>query len=216
MAPAKAEASKLPSNPMLTTPERSQNKPAKAAKIRAELYTSGALVVASATSGAGKLISRASSNTARVGGELVADVVPNVPEGIPYFRVQGGGNGTATSRNALMVNADGTVSITPACSGAICVSAGSADHAIYYITNKRSDGSVVVFGIDRTTHNQIMEAAVPQQGNRGAGVKIVDKTTSGSATSLELDKIYSSLMSSGSSNGRVLTQQEFLNEFKPN
>lgn len=142
------------------------------------------------------------------------DVVPDVPDGVPYYRVQGGGTGNATSAEKLIVNADGTVSIAPGCTGSICVSVGDADHAAYYLSNKRPDGTVVVFEVDRTMHNQIMESAVDQFGNSGAGVKITDKTTPG--TSIELDQVYSELMTSGSSNGRVLTQQEFLDEFSPN
>ncbi|ENN88485.1 filamentous hemagglutinin family outer membrane protein [Rhizobium freirei PRF 81] len=146
----------------------------------------------------------------------IQDAVPDVPEGVPYFRVQGGGSGTATSREALTVNADGSVTISPGCTGSICVSTGSADHAAYYLSQKRQDGNVVVFEVDRTTHNEIMKMAVPQAGNRGAPVQIVDPTTSGSAISLQLDQFYSDLMAKASSKGRVLTQQEFSNEFGSN
>ncbi len=71
----------------------------------------------------------------------------------------------------------------------------------------------MVFDVDLSTHNEIMKRAVQQQGNSGASVKIVDKTTSGRSVSLELDQVYSQLMINNSSNGRVLTQKEFLNEF---
>lgn len=139
------------------------------------------------------------------------DLVPVVPEGVPYFRVQGGGLGNATSRNALTVNADGSVSITPGCTGSICVSVSNSDHAAYYLSNKRPDGTVLVFAVDRATHNKIMDAAVDQFGNRGAGVKITDKGTPG--TSIELNQAYSELMLSGSSKGRVVNQKEFLDGF---
>lgn len=135
---------------------------------------------------------------------------------VPYYRVQGGGSGKATSRNALTVNADGSVSITPGCTGSICVSTGSPDHAAYYISERCPDGNVVVFEVDRATHNQIMEQAVPQANNAGRPVQIVDETTSGNSTSLQLDQVYSELMTRGSSNGRVLTQREFLDEFGGN
>lgn len=91
------------------------------------------------------------------------------------------------------------------------MSVGNADHSVYYLSNKRPDGSVVVFEVDRATHNRIMESAVDQFGNSGAGVKITDKGTPG--TSIELNRAYSEIMTSGSSNGRMLTQREFLNEF---
>ncbi len=139
------------------------------------------------------------------------DLVPVVPEGVPYFRVQCGGLGNATSRNALTVNAAGSVSITPGCTGSICVSVSNSDHAAYHLSNKRPDGTVLVFEVDRATHNKIMDAAVDQFGNRGAGVKITDKGTPG--TSIELNQAYSELMLSGSSKGRVVNQKEFLDEF---
>ncbi|WHO75883.1 hypothetical protein [Rhizobium sp. BT03] len=113
-----------------------------------------------------------------------------------------------------MVNADGSVSISPGCTGSICVSIDNSDHAAYSLSNKRSDGSVVVFEVDRVTHNKIMDDLVPQQGNSGAGVKLTDTNTPG--TSIELNRAYSELMVSGSSNGRVLTQSEFFNEFGRN
>lgn len=140
--------------------------------------------------------------------------MPDVAEGVPYFRVQGGGSGNATSAEKLIVNSDGTVSIAPGCSGTICVSVGNADHAAYYLSQKRPDGTVVVFEVDRATHNKIMEEAVDQFGSKGAGVQITDKSTPG--TSLQLDQLYSELMTKASSNGRVLTQQEFFNEFGKN
>jgi filamentous hemagglutinin len=143
-----------------------------------------------------------------------AKEIHEVPDGVPYFRVQGGGSGNATSRNALAVNADGSVTITPGCTGAICVSVGDADHAMYYLSNKRPDGSVVVFEVDRATHNQIMENVVPQKGNSGTGVKLTDINTPG--MSIELNQAYAFIMTKGSSNGRVLTQEEFLNAYNRN
>jgi hypothetical protein len=146
-------------------------------------------------------------------GRVTNNNVPDVPEGVPYFRVQNGGSGTATSRDALTVNADGSLNITPGCTGAICVSAESSDHAVYYLSNRRPGGNVVVYEVDRVTHNQIMEVAVEQAGNSGAPVQIVDPTTSENAISLQLNQVYSALMINGASNSRVLTHQEFLREF---
>lgn len=40
---------------------------------------------------------------------------------------------------------------------------GSADHASYFLTNKRPDGSVVVFEVDAGLHKQIMDSAIPQR-----------------------------------------------------
>jgi hypothetical protein len=200
-------------------------------KMLAQLEEAAALEAAGDWAGAADIIGGISANvtatalTGGVGGAAIKTIrvipnapnrVPDVPEGVPYYRVQGGGSGTAVSRDALTVNADGTVSITPGCTGTICVSAGSPDHAGYYISERRPDGNVVVFEVDRATHNQIMEVAVPQRNSAGAPVQIVDETTSGNATSLQLDQVHSQLVTNGSSNGRVLTQQEFLDEFGGN
>ncbi|NYF22157.1 filamentous hemagglutinin [Xanthomonas sp. JAI131] len=133
-----------------------------------------------------------------------------------YFRVEGGGVGSATSQNRITVNADRTISINPGCSGQLCVSVGNADHAVYYLTNKRPDGSVVVFEVDASLHNEIMSRAVPQQPVPGAfrdpsAPKVVDPTTPG--TSLELPKMWESLLEKHSSGARVYSQSEFLKEF---
>lgn len=83
-----------------------------------------------------------------------------------------------------------------------------------YLNHYRPDGTVVVFEVDRAAHNRIMENLVPQEGNSGAAVKLTDINTPG--TSIELDQAFSELMASGSSKGRVLTQQEFFDEFGRN
>ncbi|MEX9839398.1 VENN motif pre-toxin domain-containing protein, partial [Raoultella planticola] len=92
---------------------------------------------------------------------------PNVKPGVTppknsetYFRVEGGGNGTKTSQNRINVNADGSVTINSGCSGQLCVSTNGPNHASYYLTNKRPDGSVVVFEVDASLHKQIMDAAI--------------------------------------------------------
>ena len=146
-----------------------------------------------------------------------SDLVPDVPEGVLYFRVQGGQGPRPgqTSQERLLVNPDGTVSINPGCSGQLCVSVEGPDHAAYYISNNRPNGEVVVFEVDLATHNRIMEARVPQAGNGGSPVQEVDPNVpEGSrSTSLQLDQAYAELIANGSSNGRVLTQQEFFDEF---
>ena len=48
------------------------------------------------------------------------------PKSEIYFRVEGGGAGSATSQNRITVNADGTISIKPGCSGQLCVSVGGS------------------------------------------------------------------------------------------
>lgn len=141
---------------------------------------------------------------------------PDVPDNVPYFRVQGrqGARPGQVSQERLSVNADGTVSINPECSGQLCVSVEGPDHAAYYLSNNRPDGTVVVFEVDRATHNRIMEAAVDQNRARSAPVQITDRNTPG--TSIQLNDVFAELMASGSSKGRVLSQQEFLNEFGGN
>ena len=134
-----------------------------------------------------------------------------------YFRVQGGGTGTAISQERITVNKNGSISINSGCSGQLCVSTNGSEHAVYYLTNKRPDGNVVVFELDKDLHDFIMEEAVaqdpkfrPPNSDRNAP-KITDETTAG--TSLELPKIWDSLIEQHSSNARVLSQDEFLKEF---
>ncbi|MEQ9872782.1 hemagglutinin repeat-containing protein [Pectobacterium brasiliense] len=135
-----------------------------------------------------------------------------------YFRVEGGGSGTQTSQNRINVNTDGSVSINSGCSGQLCVSTNGANHAAYYLTNKRQDGSVVVFEVDVALHKQIMEAAVPQRPIPGVpkdpnAPKIVDPTKGQPSVSIELPKVWDRLIEQNSSKARVLTKEEFLNEF---
>ncbi|WP_454669942.1 two-partner secretion domain-containing protein [Achromobacter kerstersii] len=138
------------------------------------------------------------------------------PKSEIYFRVEGGGAGSATSQNRITVNADGTISIKPGCSGQLCVSVGGADHAVYYLNNKRPDGTVIVFEVDADLHKKIMERAIPQKPIPGIprdpnAPKIVDPTTPG--TSLELPKMWELLLEKHSSNARVYSQSDFLKEF---
>ena len=60
-----------------------------------------------------------------------------------------------------------------------------------------------------------MEAAVDQDNNTGMPVQVVDPDVprGSTSTSLQVDQVYAELMASGSSQGRVLTQEEFFNEF---
>lgn len=138
-------------------------------------------------------------------------------EKVDYFRVEGGGSGSATSQNRITVNPDGTININSSCSGQLCVSVGKADHASYYLTNRRADGSVVVFEVDASLHKQIMDSAVPQHPIPGApprdpsAPKIVDASKPGLA--LELPKVWDSLLERHSGNARIYSQDEFLKEF---
>lgn len=86
----------------------------------------------------------------------------------------------------------------------------------YYLTNKRPDGSVVVFEVDAELHEEIMGSAIPQHLPRGAprdpsAPKIVDDNQPG--TALELPKVWEPLIENNSSNARVLSQDEFFKEF---
>ncbi|MCU1706856.1 cell surface protein, partial [Xanthomonas hortorum pv. pelargonii] len=133
-----------------------------------------------------------------------------------YFRVEGGGAGNATSQQRITPNADGSITINPGCLGQLCVSVGNSEHAVYYLTNRRPDGSVVVFEVDDVLHNQIMESAVPQRPVPGIprdplAPKKVDRNQPG--TALELPRMWESLLEEHSSGARVYSQSEFLKEF---
>ncbi|NWD67998.1 filamentous hemagglutinin N-terminal domain-containing protein [Pseudomonas gingeri] len=164
------------------------------------------------SSGAGSNIKGSAGEIAGAGTEVKGDL----PETVKYFRVEGGGAGSATSQNRITANPDGSISINPGCSGQLCVSIGNADHAGYYLTNKRPDGSVVVFDIDASLHQEIMNAAIPQRPIPGvprdpSAPKIVDPNQPG--TALELPKVWEALLEKSSSNARVYSQSEFLKEF---
>ncbi|MFE8049743.1 hemagglutinin repeat-containing protein [Brenneria goodwinii] len=152
-------------------------------------------------------------------GSSTAKPIENVPNSSEtYFRVEGGGNGTQTSQNRINVNSDGSVTINSGCSGQLCVSTNGPNHAAYYLTNRRQDGSVVVFEVDAALHKQIMDAAVPQRPIPGVpkdpdAPKIVDPTKGQPSVSLELPKVWDRLIEQNSSKARVLTKEEFLNEF---
>lgn len=110
------------------------------------------------------------------------------------------------------------MTINSGCSGQLCVSTNGPNHAAYYLTNRRQDGSVVVFEIDTTLHKQIIDAAVPQRPIPGVprdpdAPKIVDPTKGQPSVSLELPKVWDRLIEQNSSKARVLTKEEFLNEF---
>ncbi|QZX97028.1 hemagglutinin repeat-containing protein [Pantoea alfalfae] len=152
-------------------------------------------------------------------GNSTAKPIENAPNSSEtYFRVEGGGNGTQTSQNRINVNSDGSVTINSGCSGQLCVSTNGPNHAAYYLTNRRQDGSVVVFEVDAALHKQIMDAAVPQRPIPGVpkdpnAPKIVDPTKGQPSVSLELPKVWDRLIEQNSSKARVLTKEEFLNEF---
>ena len=135
-----------------------------------------------------------------------------------YFRVEDGGVGYKTSKNRITVNQDGSVSINSGCQGQLCVSTGSSNHAMYYLTEKRPNGTVVVFGVDKRLHDDIIFSAVPQRLIPGIArdpnsPKIVDDGKGKLSINLELPKVWDRLIEKHSSNGRVLTEQEFKNEF---
>ena len=134
-------------------------------------------------------------------------------DAVQYYRVEGGGQRNATSRNRVTVNDDRSISIDSSCPGQLCVSAEAPDHARYFLQNRREGGSVIVFDVNRKTHDQIMSESVDQdlaQFNPGAP-KRVDETKPG--TSLELPKKWDRVLEENSSNARVLSQEEFLKEY---
>lgn len=83
---------------------------------------------------------------------------------------------------------------------------------------KRPDGNVVVFEVDQSLHQKIMSEAIDQRPLPGQirnpnAPKIVDPNQGKPSVSLELPKVWDSLLEKHSSNARVLTQEEFFHEF---
>ncbi|WP_198362764.1 hypothetical protein, partial [Testudinibacter aquarius] len=135
-----------------------------------------------------------------------------------YFRVEGGGEGYKTSVNRINVNNDGTITINSGCQGQLCVSAKSPNHALYYLTEKRKNGTVVVFEVDKSLHQEILATAIPQKPIPGIprnpnAPKIVDEAKGNPSINLELPKVWDRLIEKHSSKARVLTEKEFKNEF---
>ncbi|WDJ99592.1 hypothetical protein JH262_08280 [Xanthomonas campestris pv. incanae] len=133
-----------------------------------------------------------------------------------YYRVEGGGSGNATSQQRITANPDGSITINPGCIGQLCVSVGNSDHAVYYLTQKRPDGSVVVFEVDNVLHDKIMKEVVPQKPIPGvpkdpSAPKLVDPSKPG--TALELPRMWEPLLEKHSSRARIYSQSEFLKEF---
>ncbi|BFQ93391.1 hemagglutinin repeat-containing protein [Gallibacterium anatis] len=135
-----------------------------------------------------------------------------------YFRVEGGGTGNKTSQNRISINKDGTISINSGCSGQICISTKSPNHALYFLSERRKNGSVIVFEIDNTLHEQIMSSAVPQKPIPGIprdinAPKIVDENKGQPSINLELPKVWNRLLEKHSSKARILTEEQFKNEY---
>ncbi|MEJ9378633.1 VENN motif pre-toxin domain-containing protein, partial [Gallibacterium anatis] len=135
-----------------------------------------------------------------------------------YFRVEGGGTGNKTSQNRISINKDGTISINSGCSGQICISTKSPNHALYFLSERRKNGSVIVFEIDNTLHEQIMSSAVPQKPIPGIprdinAPKIVDENKGQPSINLELPKVWDRLLEKHSSKARILTEEQFKNEY---
>src|SRR5699024_4860958 len=110
------------------------------------------------------------------------------------------------------------VTVNSGCSGQLCVSTNGSNHASYFLTNRRADGSVVIFEVDAKLHNQIMKEAIPQRPIPGVtrdpnAPKIVDPGKGEPSISLELPKVWDRLIEQHSSKGRVLNKEEFFNEF---
>jgi len=130
-----------------------------------------------------------------------------------YFRVEGGGSGNKTSQHRITVNQDGSIKINSGCNGQLCVSTKGAEHAKYYLSEKRPGGTVVVFEVDASLHENIMKSLVPQ---RQAALypnspKITDRNTPG--LSIELPPVWEVLLEKHSSKARVLNEKQFKKEF---
>ncbi len=133
-----------------------------------------------------------------------------------YFRVEGGGSGNKTSQHRITVNQDGSIKINPGCKGQLCVSTKGAEHAKYYLSEKRPGGTVVVFEVDAKLHEDIMKNLIPQKPAPGTknpphAPKRVDETKPG--FSIELPEVWNVMLEKSSSKARIMTEDEFTKEF---
>ena len=133
-----------------------------------------------------------------------------------YFRVEGGGSGNKTSQHRITVNQDGSIKINSGCNGQLCVSTKGAEHAKYYLSEKRPGGTVVVFEVDAKLHEDIMKNLIPQKPAPGTknpphAPKRVDETKPG--FSIELPQVWNVMLEKSSSKARIMTEDEFTKEF---
>ena len=133
-----------------------------------------------------------------------------------YFRVEGGGSGNKTSQHRITVNQDGSIKINPGCKGQLCVSTKGAEHAKYYLSEKRPGGKVVVFEVDAKLHEDIMKNLISQKPAPGTknpphAPKRVDETKPG--FSIELPQVWNVMLEKSSSKARIMTEDEFTKEF---
>ena len=111
-------------------------------------------------------------------------------EGTKYYRVQGGGDGTQISRERIIVNSDGSVTI-PDKNSTLYVSAYDAEHAIYYRDSARPGGTIIEFEVPKELDDLVQESAIPQfrakynpKNQGGMAPQIVDPTTPGTSYGL--------------------------------
>jgi len=94
---------------------------------------------------------------------------------VKYYRVQGGGSGSATSRELLTVEPNGNLTFNDK-SRELYFSTDDMDHAIYYTTGQginilgntlnvsppRPDGVIIEFEVPKWLDNQMKSEAIPQ------------------------------------------------------
>jgi RHS repeat-associated protein len=156
--------------------------------------------VGAGASGAGGALGGTGSAVAGAAGSEVAPVAADLADGaegsagdtVRYFRVQGGTPPFA-SRNIVHVDAANNVTFSDT---TLNVSVGDAEHAQYFLLNKRPGGQIVSFEVPGWFHDLVSESAIAQKyyttnpaNQGGLAPKIVDPSTPG--LSLELPPIWS-------------------------
>ncbi|MBC2067875.1 hypothetical protein HCA67_08855 [Listeria booriae] len=123
------------------------------------------------------VIERVSPAASKVGKE--------VDDSVTYYRVQGGGEGNATSQHRISLNDDGTINITNHDSD-LNLSAYSEEHATYFRDTKRPGGEIIEFKVPKALDDLLHETKVDQyrytqnpKNQGGMAPKVVDPTTPG-------------------------------------
>ncbi|MBC1779021.1 pre-toxin TG domain-containing protein [Listeria booriae] len=106
-------------------------------------------------------------------------------DSVTYYRVQGGGEGNATSQHRISLNDDGTINITNHDSD-LNLSAYSEEHATYFRDTKRPGGEIIEFKVPKALDDLLHETKVDQyrytqnpKNQGGMAPKVVDPTTPG-------------------------------------
>ena len=96
---------------------------------------------------------------------------------VKYYRVQGGGTGTSTSRELLEVTPANNLVFTDKTID-LYISTDNVDHANYYLKNNRKGGLIIEFEVPKWLDDEMKLDALPQEVS-GSKPSLVDYNQTG-------------------------------------